>query len=135
MHFRCQFYYGFYIKLFSAQIRILNPTARIEHSNCAQHGHLLKKTLPVSSIRRYLFGSLTLLQSLYVGGFVHFRCQFYYGFYIKLFSTQIRILNPTARIEHSNCAQHGHLLTKTASLSSIRWYLFGSLTLSGFISI
>ena len=94
-----------------------NSDLQRDSNNNAQHGHLLKKTLPVSSIRWYLFGSLTLLQSLYAGGFARFRCQFYYGFYIKLFSTQIRILNPTARIEHSNCAQHGHLIIKENSAS------------------
>ena len=85
------------------------------HSNAyAQQGHLLTKTTSLSSIR--WCGSLTLwpslyagfvrfrcqfyyrfylklfsLRSLYVVGFARFRYQFYYGFYIKLFSTQIRI--------------------------------------------
>ena len=62
------------------------------HSNAyAQQGHLLTKTTSLSSIRRYFFASLPLLRSLYVVGFARFRYQFYYGFYIKLFSTQIRI--------------------------------------------
>ena len=102
-----------------------NSELQRDSNNNAQHGHLLKKTLPLSSIRWYLSASLPLLRSLYVVGFARFRYQFYYGFYIKLFSTQIRI--PTKSDIRMAYAQQHHLFTKTTSLSSIRRYFFASL--------
>ena len=88
----------------SVLLQILSKTFLEPDSNfnptCSETGdslkdvdmdHLLMKTVSVSSIRRYFFASLPLLRSLYVVGFARFRYQFYYGFYIKLFSTQIRI--------------------------------------------
>ena len=124
----------------SVLLQILSKTFLEPDSNfnptCSETGdslkdvdmdHLLMKTVSVSSIRRYFFASLPLLRSLYVVGFARFRYQFLLRILYKTF------LDPDSNSylkRHSNAyAQQGHLLTKTTSLSSIRWCLFGSLTL------